>query len=88
MIALLVVLAAGYALGSFIERARLAYLLCLPVSPAVYVLVTLLFTALGSQGMTMPPMPVFIIATLIQVPLMMLGVFLARRKAARNGYKV
>jgi lipopolysaccharide export LptBFGC system permease protein LptF len=88
MISLLAAVLIGYALGSFIERGPLAYLLCLPISPVIYLVVTFVFKGLGSQGMEMPAIDVLVLASIVQAPLMMLGVFFARRKAARNSYEV
>jgi 1,4-dihydroxy-2-naphthoate octaprenyltransferase len=87
MIPLVVAVLIGYALGSFIERGRLPYLLCLPISPVVYLAMTFVFKRHAGEGMPMPAIDVLVLASTFQALLMMLGVFFAKRKAARDGFE-
>ncbi|CAH0275243.1 hypothetical protein SRABI118_03608 [Massilia sp. Bi118] len=81
MLPILAAILTGYALGVLIPRSALPYLLCLPASPIVQLLMNLLF-----RGMQMPDIGVLAVASLLKVPVLMLGVLLARRNAARNTF--
>lgn len=87
MLYLLVALMSGYALGTVVQRRRAAYLLCIPVSIGVYLLMKVLVTSFSDEVVQLAS-PVVLVAALLQAPLLMLGVYLARRKAARGGYKI
>lgn len=87
MISLLAALMSGYALGTFMRAGWPAYALCVPLSAVVYLLTKLLFTSFSSTGMEGPGIDMLVGVGLLQSPVLMLGVYLARRKAKRNTYE-
>lgn len=54
MISLLAALMAGYALGTFIEGGRSAYLLCFPISAVVYLLTKIVLTFFSDEKLQYP----------------------------------
>ena len=78
----------GYAMGTFLAKSWKIYLLCLPVSCLLYVAASIGLPLLFSTGQPFPGLGLLIAATLIQAPVLMLGVYLAQRKAKRSGYKI
>lgn len=87
MISLLAALMSGYALGTFMRAGWRAYALCIPLSAVVYLLTKLLLTSFTSTGMEFPDIYMLVVVALLQAPLLMLGVYLGRRKANRNTYE-
>jgi len=86
LIFLLAALMSGYALGSFLPKNWKPYALCLPVSLLVY-FVTNAALSFVSQGEVAFPNPgLSLAAGVLQTPILMLGVWLAQRKAKRAGY--
>jgi len=80
MLILFAALMAGFAIGKFMPKGNLAYGVCTPVSIACY---ALLKWMLGD----LPAIEMLILAGLLQSPLLMLGVVLARRNSKRNSYE-
>jgi hypothetical protein len=83
LISLLVAFAAGYALGMFVAGKWRPFLLCLPVSMLVYLLILIVWAPFLSEGLQLPTIERFIAAGVLQTPLLMLGAYWARRKAKR-----
>ena len=88
MIYLLVALMTGYAMGTFLAKSRKIYLLCLPASFLVYAVTSIGLPLLFSPGYPLPGLGLLVAASLIQAPVLMLGVYLAQRKAKRSGYDI
>lgn len=86
MIYWLVAIACGYALGTFMRGGWFAYAVCIPVSVVLYYLVNL-FAPMPADDAEMPPAVFFVVGALVQSLGLMLGVFLARRKAKRNAFE-
>lgn len=86
MIYWLIAIACGYAIGTFTRWGWLSYAICIPVSGLLYFLVNL-FAPMPADDADVPPAVIFIGAALIQSLGLMLGVFLARRKARRNSFE-
>lgn len=84
MIYLLAAILTGHALGHFVPTGRSAYLLCLPFSAAVYLVVRLVMASMSDQDMAQAPVELMLVAGLFYSPLAMLGVYLARRRARRG----
>jgi hypothetical protein len=84
MIPLLAALMTGYVLGNFIRSPRIAYALCFPASLIVYFLTKILLTLLSDSGIHYPNIEMLVAVGVLQTPVLMLGVFLARRKAKRQ----
>ncbi|MRW89106.1 hypothetical protein GJ699_03820 [Duganella sp. FT80W] len=86
MIYWLIAIACGYAIGTFTRQAWWQYAVCVPASGLLYFLVNLM-RSMPSEESELSPVVIFIGASLIQSLGLMLGVFLARRKAKRNAFK-
>lgn len=84
MIYLLAAILTGHALGHVVPIGRGAYLLCLPFSAAVYLVVRLVMASLSDLDMTQAPVGLMLAAGLFYSPLAMLGVYLARRRVKRG----
>ncbi len=84
MIYLLAAILSGHALGHIVPTGRTAYLLCLPVSAAVYIVVRLVMISLSDLDLTQAPIGLMLVAGFFYSPLAMLGVYLARRKTRRG----
>ena len=87
MISLLIAFAAGYALGMFVTGKWRPFLLCLPVSMLIYLLIIVVWAPFLPDGLQWPGIGRFIAGGLIQTPLLMLGAFWARRKAKRSNFE-
>lgn len=87
MIYWLIAIACGYAIGTFTRRAWWQYALCVPASGVLYFLVNLI-RVMPSEETDLSPVVIFIGGTLVQSLGLMLGVFLARRKAKRNAFEL
>jgi len=84
MIPLLAALMTGYVLANFIKSPHMAYVLCFPASVIVYFLTKILLTSLSDNGIHYPNIEMLLAVGVLQTPVLMLGVFLARRKAKRQ----
>jgi len=73
-------LMAGYAIGKFVPKGDMAFGLCVPASIAVYAVLKLL-------TVDQPDIVMVLLVGAIQSPLLMLGVFLARRGSLRNHFE-
>jgi hypothetical protein len=82
----LIAIACGYALGTFMRAGWLPYAVCVPVSGLLYFLVNL-FAPMPSEEGDLSPAVIFVGGALVQSLGLMLGVFLARRKAKRNSFE-
>lgn len=80
MLILFVALMAGYAIGKFMPTGNAAFGVCTPVSIACYALVKSIFGDLPDIGM-------IAMVGVVQSPILMLGVVLARRGSKRNSYE-
>lgn len=87
MVHLLFALLAGYAVGKFKQTGRSAYAICLPAGVIVYALTKAMFFSLHTNGEDFPGLVMLIIVGIMQAPLLMLGVFLARRSTKRNNFE-
>ncbi|MES2159729.1 MAG: hypothetical protein V4476_01120 [Pseudomonadota bacterium] len=87
MIYWLIAIACGYAIGTFTRPAWWQYAICLPASGILYFLANFI-REMPSDEVDLSPVVIFIGGALIQSLGLMLGVFLARRKAKRNAFKV
>ncbi len=85
MIYLLVAIFSGYAIGAFRPKGWGAYALCVPASGVIYFLINVLVKP-ADGGSNVASTTVFVIAALIQSLVLMLGVYLARRKAKNDTY--
>jgi len=86
VIFLLAALMAGYALGSFLAKNWKPYALCLPVSLLLYFLTNAALSLLANGEVAFPNPGLSVAAGVLQTPILMLGVWLAQRKAKRAGY--
>ena len=64
------------------------YLLCLPASFLVVAVTSVGLPLLFSPRPPLPGLGLLLAASLIQTPVLILGVYLAQRKAKRSGYKI
>jgi len=83
-----VALVAGYALGIFFAKGWKDYALCLPLSFLQYFATRGLMAWLFQNHGANPDLGLSIAAAAVQTPVLMLGVYLAHRKAKRAGYEV
>jgi uncharacterized SAM-binding protein YcdF (DUF218 family) len=88
LIYLLAALMTGYALGTFLAKSWKIYVLCLPASFLLYAVTSIALPMLLSSNRPSPDIGLLIGAGLIQAPVLMLGVYLAQRKAKRSGYEL
>jgi hypothetical protein len=88
LIYLLAALMTGYALGTFLAKSWKIYVLCLPASFLLYAVTSIGLPMLLSASRPSPDFVLLIAASLIQAPVLMLGVYLAQRKAKRSGYEL
>lgn len=79
MVILFVALMAGFAIGKFMPAGRGAYGVCVPASIVAYGLIKTLIAGF-------PDIALLIAAGVVQSPVLMLGVFLARRSTKRNTF--
>jgi hypothetical protein len=86
LIFLLAALMSGYALGTFLAKNWKPYALCLPVSLLLYFVTSAALSLLSRGEVAFPNPGLSIAAGLVQTPILMLGVYLAQRKAKRAGY--
>jgi len=77
LLILFAALMAGFAIGKFMPTGKAAYGVCTPVSIACYALVK---SMLGE----LPEIEILILGGVVQSPILMLGVVLARRHSKRN----
>ena len=87
MVYLLLALLSGYAVGMLITGKWRPYVLCLPASALAYFISIAVLTGLTSEGLRLPHPVMFVAASLIQAPVLMLGTYLAKRKKKRNHYE-
>lgn len=87
LISLLFAFGAGYALGMFVSGKWRPYVLCLPASAVAYLIIKVVLTAFTADGIQLPDIGMFVLVSLTQAPLLMLGAYWARRKQKRNGYE-
>ena len=80
MLILFAALMAGYAIGKFMPSGKAAFGVCTPVSIVCYALVK-------SMLATLPDIGMIIMVGVVQSPILMLGVVLARRSSKRNAYE-
>lgn len=83
---LMIALGVGYALGTFLTKDWKPYAWCLPASCVLFVGTNLALSVFGSTGLALPSLLLSIEGTLVQTPALLLGVYLAQRKAKRAGY--
>ena len=86
MLILLSALLSGYAVGKFMPTGWPAYAVCLPVSALVYFLSKFALASFRIGDPDMPGLGLIIATGALQAPLLMLGVFLARRSSKRNSF--
>ena len=86
MIFLLAALMSGYALGSFLPKNWKPYALCLPASLLVYFATNAALSVVAQGDVVFPNPGLSLAAGVLQTPILMLGVWLAQRKAKRAGY--
>lgn len=87
MISLLFAFVAGYALGMFVTGKWRPFVLCLPVSALVYLITKIVLTAFSSEGVHLPEAVMFVIVSVMQTPILMIGTYWARRKQKHNNYE-
>ena len=63
------------------------YALCLPASALAYFLSIAVLTGFTAEGLRLPDPVMFIAASLLQAPVLMLGTYLAKHKKKRNHYE-
>lgn len=80
MLILFVALMAGFAIGKLMPAGRGAYGICVPASIFAYGLIKTLIAGF-------PDVPMLIAVGVVQSPLLMLGVVLARRNSKRNTFE-
>lgn len=80
MLVLFFALMAGYAIGKFSPKGDMALGLCIPASIALYAGFKLLTTG-------MPDAMTILVVGAVQAPILMLGVFLARRGSQHNNFE-
>ncbi|KQV47646.1 MULTISPECIES: hypothetical protein [unclassified Duganella] len=80
MLILFAALMTGFAIGKFMPDGRGAYRICIPASIVAYGLIKTLVAGF-------PDMAMLIAVGVLQSPLLMLGVFLARRNTRRNTFE-
>jgi hypothetical protein len=83
---LMVALGVGYALGTFLTKDWKPYAWCLPASCVLFVGTNLALSVFDPAGLSLPSLALTIGGTLLQTPAVLLGVYLAQRKAKRAGY--
>lgn len=71
---------AGYAIGKFMPKGDLALGICVPGSIALYTGFRLLTAGI-------PDLVTILVVGIVQSPILMLGVFLARRGSLRNNFE-
>jgi len=76
----------GYAIGSFMRPSWRQYALCVPASALLYFLVNLVVPR-QVEDSDVPYIFLFLSGVLVQSLVLMLGVFLARRKSKRNSFE-
>ena len=81
----IIVLGIGYALGTFMAGGWRPYAMCLPVSVLVFFVPNFLISTPRFES-EIPQVMYYIVGTLMYVPILMLGVFLAQRKAKNNSF--
>jgi len=86
LIFLLAALMSGYALGTFLIKNWKPYALCLPVSLLLYFVTNAALSLLAQGEVAFPNPGLSLVAGLVQTPVLMLGVYLAQRKAKRADY--
>ena len=52
-----------------------------------YLLIKLVLTAFTPEGFQLPTIGMFVMVSLVQAPILMLGIYWARRKQKRDGYE-
>jgi hypothetical protein len=73
-------------MGTFMRPSWRQYALCVPVSGLLYYLINVVASS-PREDSEVPYAVIFVIGTLVQSLGLMLGVYLARRKAKRNSYE-
>jgi hypothetical protein len=56
-------------------------------SAVAYLLIKLVLTAFTPEGFQLPTIGMFVMVSLVQAPILMLGIYWARRKQKRDGYE-
>lgn len=88
MISLLIAVAFGYFLGIFVTTKRLSTLLCVPFGVLVHAFIIVVWRGFSPDLGELPSFWKFIAGSILQVPLLMLGVYIAHRRAKRNNLKI
>ena len=81
----IIVLGFGYALGTFMAAGWRPYAMCLPVSGLVFFVTNFLIPT-PIPATDIAPMVYYLVGSVTYVPLIMLGVFLAQRKAKNDSF--
>ena len=84
MIYLLAAILTGHVLGYVLPTGRTGYLLCLPFTAAVYLVVRLVMASMRELEVAQESVGLILIAGLFYAPFAMLGMYLARREARRG----
>jgi len=87
LISLFIAVAAGYVLGILIPGRWLPFVLCFPASILVYSFIIMVWGAFSTEGIELPSMVKFIAVSLLQMPLLMIGVYWARRKEKQRKFE-
>lgn len=84
MISLLIAVAFGYGLGIFSATKRLSYLLCVPFGFFIHAFIIVVWGAFSPKLGEFPDFWKFAAGSVLEMPLLMLGVYIARRKIKRD----
>ena len=87
MISFLIAVALGYGVGIFVPTKRLAILLCVPFGFVIHAFIFVVWGAFSSE-LDVPSFWKFTAGSVLQMPLLMLGVYIARRKIKRDNLKI
>lgn len=88
MISLLIPVALGYGLGIFVTTKRLSFLLCVPFGFFVHAFIIVVWGAFSPDLGNFLNFWKFTAGSILQIPLLMLGVYFARRKIKRDNLKI
>lgn len=80
MISLLIAVAFGYGLGIFVPTRWLSYLLCVPFAFFIHAFIIVVWGVFSADLGMFPSFWRFITGSVLQMPLLMLGAYIARRK--------
>lgn len=84
MIYLLAAILTGHILGYVLPTGRSGYVLCLPFTAAVYLVIRLVMASMSEIEVAQESVGLILLAGLFYAPFAMLGMYLARRKARRG----